>query len=100
MPVRFRVGVSDERIYEGLASATPGPGETKDVRADLSAYAGWKWSVFYHPDRIQWRVVLSADTLSGAPARGVWIAPGIATDTAAALEYRNRRLSLTRSAGP
>jgi hypothetical protein len=57
--VRLRVGVSDDRIYERLTDVvlTPGQRGWVDVRTDLSAYAGWKWSLFYHPERMTWRVV-------------------------------------------
>ena len=91
-PVRFRVGVSDERIYEELASATVDvSGAWRDVRADLSAYAGWKWSVFYRPERVRWRLVLSADAISGVPGRVIWGMPEITTDPPAAREYAARR---------
>ena len=81
----LRVGVSDNRIYErsdrhGLP-ATPG---WTMVRTDFSAYAGWKWSLFYHPDRVMWRVVLAADAIGGVPARAVWGSPEILTDNAGA----------------
>ena len=53
-PLRFRVGVSDDRIYEQLAEVLLTPGihtGCTDVRASLSAYAGWQWSLFYRPER-------------------------------------------------
>jgi hypothetical protein len=91
--VRVRVGVSDERIYEGLAEAvlTPGAPSWIDLEANLSAYAGRKWSVFYHPDRITWRLVLASDPLDGAPPTVVWATPQILTDTGSALEYVSHR---------
>src|SRR5262245_54982089 len=48
--VRLRVGVSDDRIYEHLKEVilTPGQRGWVDVGVDLSAYAGWKLSLFYH----------------------------------------------------
>ena len=52
-PLRFRVGVSDDRIYEQLASVVLTPGVQTgwtDLRANLSAYAGWQWSIFYRPE--------------------------------------------------
>jgi hypothetical protein len=90
-PVRFRVGVSDDRIYEGLAAvqSTPGSGWT-GIQADLSAYAGWKWSLFYRPERHSWRLVLSADAVGGTPATAVWGNPEIVSDRAAAREYARR----------
>jgi hypothetical protein len=94
-PVRFRVGVSDDRIYEDLASVTLAPrGAPADLRADLSAYAGWKWSVFYRPDRVRWRLVLSADAPGGTAGRAIWASPGITTDTSAAREYAARRVAM------
>ena len=95
-PVRLRVGISDHRIYEGLTQMilTPGTGAWTDIRADLSDYAGWKWSLFYRPERVTWRVVLAADTIDGAPATVVWAAPEIVTDTISAREYVARRQRL------
>jgi hypothetical protein len=94
--VRLRVGVSDHRIYEGvteliLPSGTP---TWREIRADLSAYAGWKWSLFYRPDRITWRVVLAADALDATPATILWASPEIVTDTTSAREYAARRQRL------
>ena len=60
------------------------PGQDRrwvEVQSDLSAYAGWKWSLFYHPDRIMWHVVLAADAIDGVPARAAWGSPEIVTDT-------------------
>lgn len=90
--VRLRVGISDHRIYEGLAQliVTPG-GAWMDIRADLSNYAGWKWSLFYRPERITWRVVLAADTIDNEPATILWGAPEILTDSISAREYLARR---------
>lgn len=91
--VRLRVGVSDNRIYERLTDIDLLPGDRQwiAVRTDLSAYAGWKWSLFYHPERIVWHVVLAADAMGGAPTRAVWGSPEIVTDTGAAKEYSARR---------
>ena len=92
-PVRLRIGVSDHRIYEGLTQLTLVPGNRAwmDIRADLSAYAGWKWSLFYRPDRISWRVVLAADATDNEPATILWGSPEILTDTISAREYPARR---------
>ena len=91
-PVRVRVGISDDRIYEGLAEAVVSPGEPRwtEIQADLSAYAGWQWSVFYHPDRITWRIVLAADPVAARPATVMWGTPQIVTDNKSALEYARR----------
>jgi hypothetical protein len=91
--VRFRVGVSDERIYEGIQEVVvtgQRPGWI-DLRADLSAYAGFKWSLFYRPDRITWRLVLATDVMGPAPVRAFWGRPEIATDAGSAREYLVRR---------
>jgi hypothetical protein len=92
-PVRLRVGVSDDRIYERLTDVvlTPGDQQWVPVHTDLSAYAGWKWSLFYHPERMIWHVVLAADAIGGVPARAVWGAPEIVTDNDGAKEYSARR---------
>lgn len=90
--IRLRVGISDHRIYEGLAQQTitaAQPGWVA-VGADLSAYAGFKWSLFYRPDRVTWRLVLSADLIEGGGA-AVWGSPEIVTDAPAAKEYVTRR---------
>ena len=92
--VRLRVGVSDDRIYERLTDVDLSPGDQRwiPVHTDLSAYAGWKWSLFYHPERVVWHVVLAADAVSGVPARAVWGSPEIVTDNESAKEYSVRRL--------
>jgi len=98
-PLRFRVGVSDDRIYEQLASVLLTPAvQTRwtDIHADLSAYAGWQWSVFYRPSERRWRLILSTDTVSGLPGRGVWGAPTIDGDRAAAREHVERAARLSR----
>jgi hypothetical protein len=91
--VRLRVGVSDHRIYERLTDVDLVPGHQHwiPVRTDLSAYAGWKWSLFYHPERVVWHVVLAADAIGGAPTRAIWGSPEIVTDSEAAKEYTARR---------
>ena len=91
--IRFRFGVSDFRTYEGLTQHTitaAQPGWT-DIRTDLSAYAGFKWSLFYRPDRVTWRVVLAADVVGDGPAAAVWGSPEIVTDVTGAKEYVTRR---------
>lgn len=92
-PARIRIGISDHRVYEGLTEAmlTPGARGWIDIRADLSGYAGWKWSLFYRPDLVTWRLVLAADSMGGAPATAVWGLPEVLTDTQSAREYAARR---------
>ena len=99
-PLRFRVGVSDDRIYEQLADVLLTPGVQTgwtELRADLSAYAGWQWSLFYRPERRRWRLVLSADAVSGVRTRGAWGAPGIDGDRAAAREHVERASRMSRA---
>lgn len=94
--VRFRIGVSDHRIYEGV-NAIVVTGDRRgwvDLRANLSAYAGFKWSLFYRPDRVIWRVVMATELVQGSAARGVWGTPEIVTDTESAREYEVRRRRL------
>jgi hypothetical protein len=90
-PVGFRVGIADSRTYEVLttSSLTPPDGWNALV-IDLSAYAGWKWSLFYHPDRIAWRIVLSTDAVHGRAGIGLWCAPVITTRASDVPEYRRR----------
>jgi len=92
--VRLRIGVSDDRIYERLTDVVLAPGQRRwvDVRTDLSAYAGRKWSLFYHPDRVMWRVVLAADAIDGVPTTALWGSPEIVTDRDGAREYAARRM--------
>jgi hypothetical protein len=94
--VRLRIGVSDHRIYEGLRELvlTPDSRGWSEIRVDLSAYAGWKWSLFYRPERIVWRLVLAADTIDGSPATVLWGSPEIITDGQSAREYMARRQRL------
>lgn len=89
----MRVGISDNRIYEGLTEAVLTTREPRwtEVHAELSRYAGWQWSLFYHPDRTIWRLVLSTDPLDGTPAAVMWGTPSVFTDTDSALEYASRR---------
>lgn len=90
-PVRFRVGVSDDRTYEGLASAVVSASEGwVPLNVDLSAYAGWKWSLFYRPDRIAWQLTFSTDALGPGDARALWSRPEILTTHDGALEYARR----------
>jgi hypothetical protein len=90
--VRFRIGISDHRVSEPLASATVSEqrGWT-EIAVDLSAFAGFKWSLFYHPDRITWRIALAADDLGNAQTRAVWGSPEILTDARSARDYQKRR---------
>lgn len=90
--ILFRIGISDDRTYEELARqvvTANAPGWT-DVRVDLSRYAGWQWSLFYHPDRRCWNLVFNVSALTGAlPAvAGLWAQPAVYTDSAAQRDFR------------
>ena len=88
--VRFRIGISDERTYEQLGAIELGRTDgTRPFVIDLSAYAGRKWSVFYHPDRIAWRLTLSEDAINGIAGAGLWTARVMTTRDGEA-EYRQR----------
>jgi hypothetical protein len=95
-PVRFRVGISDDRVYEGLDAITIPPDRRgwTELRVDLSAYAGWKWSLFYRPDRVIWHLVLAVDAASGGAVAAVWGSPEIVTDARGLREYGARRRDL------
>jgi hypothetical protein len=89
----FRVGVSDDRIYEALAHtrvASAQDGWTPIV-VDLSRYAGRKWSLFYRPDTHPWRLVLSVDAITSAGATAVWGEPVVSTDADAARTFAARQ---------
>lgn len=80
--VVFRLGISDNRTYEQLLEHSilaPDPPAWVPVRVDLSRYAGWQWSIFYHPSRLMWRIVLSTyPVLPGdGDLRGLWASPVI-----------------------
>lgn len=99
-PVRVRVGVSDNRVYEGLADVTVTDSSGwSTLTADLSAYAGWKFSLFYQPERSAWNVNVSVDAIGGVPSRVALGTPEIVTDTAGAQEYA-KRSRIIRSAAP
>jgi hypothetical protein len=85
---RLRFGVSDDRIYEALASETPQPGTWSPIRVDLSRYAGRKFSIFYQPEGRVWRLVFSADQVAGESCTAFWAEPAIETDVAAARLFK------------
>jgi hypothetical protein len=90
--VRFRLGISDHRVSETLATRTL----TKErgwteLAADLSAFAGFKWSLFYRPDEITWRILLATDDLGNARTRALWGSPEILTDAQSARDYQKQR---------
>lgn len=69
--VLFRVGIAEGRTHEDLVTRLVNPfGQPDDGRwipltVDLGAYSGFKWSLFYHPRRLLWRIVFN--TNAGLP---------------------------------
>ena len=67
--VFVRVGISDGRTYDELLRTPLAPdGPWQAIRVDLSPYSGWKWSLFYQPSRVTWKVILNADQPGGTLA--------------------------------
>jgi hypothetical protein len=91
--VNFRIGISDDRVYESLVERTVS--SAVDCRwtrlvADLSPYAGTKLSIFYQPNGRTWHLVLGADPIQGRTGAVYWGAPGVDTDAAAARAFVHR----------
>ena len=91
-PIAFRAGVSDERRYDPLAHVEVAsvPSEWIPLTADLSLYAGRKWSLFYRPDAHPWRLILSIDG-AGDRLRALCADPGVYSDRDAARKYVRAR---------
>jgi hypothetical protein len=92
----FRVGISDNRVYEPLAEHTISAEDCDrgwaPIEVDLGRYSGWKFSIFYQPGRREWRLVLGVTAATGAAERAYWALPGIDTDARAAQRlYRRGR---------
>ncbi len=66
--VLFRVGIAEGRTHEDLVTRLVNPfGQPEDRRwirlaIDLNRYSGFKWSLFYHPRRMLWRIVFNTNT--------------------------------------
>ena len=93
--IAFRVGVSDNRIYNTVSEATIATADAQakgwiPVDADLSLYAGRKWSLFYRPDETRWRLILGTHVLSGEVPSVYLGAPALMTDVEGAREYLRR----------
>lgn len=89
-----RLGIGDGRRYDHLREQVITSDESaKDwvvVSADLAAYAGRKFSLFYRPDFTKWQVVVGTYVVSGSPGGVVLGEPGLYADTDAAREYQRR----------
>ena len=74
--VTLRIGISDNRSYDELLRVrldkppAGAPPAWRPILLDLSAFSGWKWSLFYQPSRMQWKLILNADATPGGSA--VW----------------------------
>jgi len=78
----FRIGVSGGKLYEQVFERQLRP---RDVAADrvcapvvvdLSAWAGWQWSLFYRPSETAWTLVFSVDGLASSDSP-FWLEPVI-----------------------
>ena len=64
--VTLRIGVSDDRHYEGLLTLAVKPDRGwQSVTVDLRRYAGWQWSLFYRPSEILWKFIVNVDATPG-----------------------------------
>ena len=78
--VVVRVGISDSRSYNELlrlpVRVEPGSGPVwQPIDVDLSAYSGWRWSLFYQPYRLHWKLIFNAD--ASRRGRVAWAEPTI-----------------------
>mgnify|MGYP001450330715 CR=1 FL=1 len=78
----FRIGVSGGKIYEQVYERRMNPITVEADRAfvpiavDLSAWAGWQWSLFYRPSETRWNLVFSVDG-TGSTDTPLWLAPAV-----------------------
>lgn len=90
----FMVAISDERAFEPLAQRTVTAAESArgwmPLSADMSLYAGRKFSLFYQPDGRQWRIILRVNRTAGSAERAFWGVPGIDTDVGSARRFYSR----------
>lgn len=67
--VTLRIGLSDDRWYNEVLRvridpAADGAETWRPIHVDLTPFSGWKWSLFYRPSRIAWKLIVNAE---GAP---------------------------------
>ena len=91
----IRVGISDDRIYNTLVETTVTSADTAargwiPVEADLAAFAGRQWSLFYRPDRRLWKVIVGTHPREGRPPAVYLGIPALMSDPAGAREYLAR----------
>ncbi|MCX6538259.1 MAG: hypothetical protein NT151_04895 [Acidobacteria bacterium] len=78
----FRIGVSGGKLYEKVYERRLTPNKVEADRSfvpiavDLSAWAGWQWSLFYRPSERAWNVVFSVDGTKSSDTP-LWLAPAI-----------------------
>jgi hypothetical protein len=96
----FRLGVSDDRRYDNLIEQHVTSAETAKgwvtVSADLSPYAGRKFSLFYRPDSRKWNVIIGTHVIEGSPGFLVLGEPSVQADIESAREYRQRLIDAAR----
>lgn len=96
----FRLGISDGRKYETLIEQRVSSEEAAKgwvpVSADLSFYAGRKFSLFYRPDSHRWQIIVGTHVVEGDPKFLVIGDPAIETDTHAARVYMQRLIDFGR----
>jgi hypothetical protein len=61
----WRIGIADNRSYDELMNRPlHRPGSAwQPIELDLSAYSGWRFSLFYQPDRRTWKLIFNADAV-------------------------------------
>lgn len=62
---RVTIGLSDGRTYQEAGQVTA-TGPWQPVTIDLRNFSEVKWSLFYQPLRIDWRLIINADAIDGA----------------------------------
>ena len=70
--VLFRVGIAEGRTHEDLVTRVVNPYSRPEDRrwipitVDLGGHSGFKWSLFYHPRLMLWRIVLNTSAANPA----------------------------------
>lgn len=90
--VNVRIGISDDRIYEALSERIITGRDALErgwtpLGADLSRYAGPKFSLFYHPDGRRWHIIVSVDAVAGDVTTAYLGEPAIEAGAAAAKRF-------------
>jgi hypothetical protein len=90
----FRIGISDDRIYETLLVRSVAVAECSErwapMTVDLSRFAGRKLSLFYRPGKTAWRVIFGVTPEAGAPVEALWAMPAVDADRASARAFFER----------